>query len=721
MTASPPDDFLSSFVAAATASRHPPAVWMRALTRTYIRVHGLPVPPAQLVLFDGVDTVTDEVEGQVRRWTSELGEVDVDVLGHAHEALLDARQRHRRGVFYTPADVAAALVGLVLPAPEPQAHRAEGARWASEPEGPPTLLDPASGGGAFLLAAARHLEDQGWSRVVIVEQALWGVDIDPLAVGVADAVLRCWAAADESAPGKAAARVRTNLLVGDTLADGPAVLAGRRGGATAPPEGFDAVVGNPPFQNQLSRGTARDASTAAAARTWSGAAAHRYADTSTVFVAAALQLARPGGRVGLILPQSFLAADDAAAVRDGVLATAAVEHLWVANEAVFAANVRVCAPVLRRHASKADEATVGARSDGGATSATTPVRRWWGRAFAPVSPIELTALDPAPGATWAPLVADLFGVPTVGLAFAGAAAGAPSGCLGDFCDATAGFRDQYYGLVPHVREADADEVAAVLEGEAGNASDLGEHVAPLLTCGLIGPVWSDWGRRPTKFAKRTWQAPVVDLATLAADDPSLHRWAQARRVPKLVLATQTRVVEAVVDDAGRWYPSVPSIALTCAPDRLWAAAAVLLAPAVTLWAFRRHAGAALSNDALKVSARQVLAAPLPTDPVRWERAAACLAAAHRCAGQGDPIGWRHELEEFARESAAAYDLPPADADAVTAWWLARLPDPIPPRSRGGLNPDAELRPERRAGALAATSAATSAARGTAMGAAGRGR
>jgi hypothetical protein len=691
MTAAAHDDFVQSFVATATAGGEPAVQWMRALTATYLRLRGLRVAPSSLLLFTGTGTGTGpDIEtdpglapealpaaDELDRWAAFLADADVDILSHAHEALLDARHRHRRGVFYTPADVATALVALVLPDADADC----------EGDDPPTVLDPATGGGAFLLAAGRRLEQQGWSRAVIVDRALWGIDIDPLAVAVTDAVLRCWVASEKAGDGPARGvapdPIESHIVVGDTLAVGRAAFAGRAAGTRpAPAAGFDAVVGNPPFQNQLGRGTARVPAASTAARAWLGTAAHRYADTSTVFLAAACRLVRPGGRVGLILPQSFLAADDAAAVRDDVLASADLEHLWVATEPIFAANVRVCAPVVRRHGSPAPRTTSPA-TRASTTEATPSLQRWWGRSFAPAPPIARPASPLTLGGTWAPLVADLFGVPAVALPAASVApvdttsttgrsaapAGASPGCLGDFCVATAGFRDQYYGLVPHVREASVGERAAVATGEPLR------DVVPLLTCGLIGPVWSDWGRRTTKFAKRTWEAPVVDLAALADDDPALHRWALARRVPKLVLATQTRVVEAVVDDTGCWYPSVPSIALSCAPDRLWAAAAVVMAPAITSWAFQRHVGAALSADALKVSARQVLAAPLPTDADAWDRSAAHLESAHRCGRLGDPDGWRAELQRFADESAAAYRLPRADADAVTAWWLARLPTP----------------------------------------------
>lgn len=647
-----------------------PEAWLQELVRSYITVHDLPLDPCSLALCNPpwVDGAPPPPE-VAARWAPALLDAGVDILGQAREALLEGRLRHARGAFYTPSDVATALTALVLEC-VPEGVAAAGPRV-------PAVLDPAVGGGAFLVAAAGRLEAGGWSRRAIVEQGLWGIDTDPLAIAVTDAVLRCWVAGGVGAEADRRP-VRTNLAVDDTLRNGPLVFP------RAPAEGFDAVIGNPPFQNQLGAATARARGEAVELRPWLGTAAFRYADTATVFLAAALRLVRPGGRVGLILPQSFLVADDAAGVRDEILATGVLEHVWVATEPVFAAQVRVCAPVVQRHSGST---VAGDPAAGTAAARRGAPQRWRGRDFEAMGPSPVAVAALGRGSTWAPLVADLFGLPPVTLRRHGS--DGEAACLSDICTATAGFRDQYYGLVPHVREAtEAQQELLLAAPSTGSRPD---DLAPLVTCGLIGPVWSDWGRRTTKFAKQTWHAPVVDLDALEREDPALHRWATARRVPKLVVATQTRVIEAVVDEDGRCYPSVPAIALACAPAQLWRAAAVVMSPVITLWAFHRHVGAALSADALKVSARQLLAAPLPTDGPAWDRAAAHLGAAHDCARRVDAAGWRGALEEFAVASATAYRLSAAEVDTVVSWWLARLPTPTPPktptppntRARGG--------------------------------------
>jgi hypothetical protein len=160
--------------------------------------------------------------------------------------------------------------------------------------------------------------------------------------------------------------------------------------------------------------------------------------------------------------------------------------------------------------------------------------------------------------------------------------------------------------------------------------------------------------------------PVVDLAALRAEAPDLARWVDARRQPKILVATQTRVIEAVADRTGVLVPSVPVISVEpfdlADVSRI---AAALTAPPASAWAFRETAGTARSADAVKLAARQVLAVPLPTIDASWHAATAALDA--------------HELAAFASAAAEAYGLAPDHP--VVGWWLARLPRraPVPVR------------------------------------------
>jgi hypothetical protein len=333
------------------------------------------------------------------------------------------------------------------------------------------------------------------------------------------------------------------------------------------PAAVDVVVGNPPFLSQLDADTARSRVRAEQLD------APGYVDEAALFLRASARHARE--RVALLQPESIVSVASASAIRAEL--GALLHDVWVPDGMVFDdASVRVIGVLLDR------------RSERDA------------------------------GERWAPLLASARGVPAVDLG--------AHGTLGERTTVAAGFRDEYYGLVPLVREAQSGD-------------------APLITSGLIDAGACRWGMAPARFARAEWQAPAVDPAALPP-------WAQRLRVPKVVLATQTRVIEAVVDVEGTWVPCTPVISVV--PDDLdvWHVLAVLLAPPVTAWALHESTGAALSAHAVKLSAKQVRAIPLPPEGDDWHDAAAALE--------------RGDVDAAAMAMTGAYGVDVLD------WWRARL-------------------------------------------------
>jgi SAM-dependent methyltransferase len=308
---------------------------------------------------------------------------------------------------------------------------------------------------------------------------------------------------------------------------------------------FDAVVGNPPFLNQLSSATSR--------RGRSRFGGGPYADTAAEFLGLAIRLTRPGGRVGLVLPLSMLSTRDVAAIRDDVSRRAALRWMWWSPTLMFDANVRVWAGVWE----------VGA----------TPgqVRRSFGPRFEDRPSMAMPD-------NWSGLIADT------------AEPCHDGPVLGDIASFTADFRDQYYGLV-------------------GAVSDTADG-PPLITSGLIDRNECWWGRRPVRFAKQQMSAPRVDLSALS---PGLVRWAKQRLVPKILIANQTRLIEAVIDRDGSWLPSVPVI--TCTTDRLDEVATALHSQAATDWVRYHAAGSGLSAGSVRLTARLLASIPLPATMV----------------------------------------------------------------------------------------------------------
>lgn len=353
-------------------------------------------------------------------------------------------------------------------------------------DGALSVLDPACGDGRFLRAS-------GLSQQV-------GVDLDPATDFIHDdALARDW---------------------GD--------------------DRFDVVVGNPPFLNQLSSSTTRGGSS----RFGGGP----YADAAAEFLALAIRLCRPGGRVGLVLPQSLLSTRDAAAIRDAVDARASLRWMWWSNTQMFDAKVRVWAGVWE---------VGGAQGD---------VRRAYGPNFSELPP------KPRPS-TWAALLTDASPIAHDGPV------------LGDIASFAVDFREQYYGLV--------GAVADNIEGP------------PLITSGLIEPGRCLWGERHVRFAKQRFEAPRVAIDHLS---PKLQRWAASRLVPKILIANQTKVIEAVDDACGDWLPSVPVI--TCVANDREVVLRVLASAAANEWVHHHAAGSGLGAGTVRLNPRLLAGIPL---------------------------------------------------------------------------------------------------------------
>jgi SAM-dependent methyltransferase len=373
---------------------------------------------------------------------------------------------------------------------------------------------------------------------------------------------------------------------------------------------FDVIVGNPPFLSQLATATARG-----------GRSAHGggpYADAAVEFLALCLGLARPdGGRIGLVLPTSIVATRDAADVRRRALAAGALTWFWWSLTPVFDAQVRTCALAIMR----------------GAPGGNGWIRRDTGldfRACPAVASADLTRLAGESG-SWSLLLHDDGAPPML------PPLGGQHGVLGDLATVTADFRDEYYGLVGAVGD-DADGPA-------------------LVTSGLIDPGRCLWGARPTRFAKQRYEAPRVHLDALSAP---VRAWADARLVPKVLVASQTRVLEAVADPQGSWLPCVPVVSVVPhRPADVGLVAAVLTSPVASAWLAARSAGSGLSARALRVAAPVLSQLPVPaaTD------ASAALDHAVEALHRGD-------LEGCAAATNRAYGVEGDLAEQLLAWWLS---------------------------------------------------
>ncbi len=241
---------------------------------------------------------------------------------------------------------------------------------------------------------------------------------------------------------------------------------------------------------------------------------------------------------------------------------------------------------------------------------------------------------------WTHVVTSRRGVPAVPVDLA------VDGCLGDRARLNANFRDEYYGMIPAVGDHDAGP--------------------QLITSGLVDPGRSWWGERSITFAKQRFDRPRVNLDGL---DDHMARWAERRLVPKVLVANQTRIVEALCDPHGDWLPAVPVLAVypTGAhwdddeprsagelADAAWEIAAVLTSPLASAWLWHRGAGTGLSADAIRLSPVTMSALPWPSGD---------LSAAVEALRRG-------ELRACGDAVDAAYAI--VDDSELRNWWSALL-------------------------------------------------
>lgn len=530
-------------------------------------------------------------------------------LGETYQHALDTastlkRTNSRRagGIFYTPSFLVDYLTTRVC--------QESGRDWATNP---PRTLDPACGCGGFLVGIARAL------RAIhpdiparLLADALHGTDIDPLAVTLCR--LAIWLEfADLHDPDDTPERWASHIRTADALLSPP------------DPDSFDLILGNPPFRGQLARDAARSPSQNAQLRARFGDILRPYTDPAALFLHLSVQALRPGGRLGMVLPVSTLGSRDAEAVRAAVTSRAAIRSLWLDRDQAFNASVHAVAITLE------------AQGD-----PTLPIARTIGDAFTP-APHGHLGND---NQSWSALAAELVGVPTPHLA--------TTHTIEDLCDITAGFRDEYYAVVEHLRETPDPDV------------DDQPHTRPVVNVGMIDPAHLAWGQRPHKIGGRTWATPCV---TVPSGNPVLDKLADRQHAPKLLVATQTRILEAVADPAGVYLTLTPVISvIPHDPADLWRIGALLTSPVASAWLASRTFGTARALDALKPSAALLRQLPLPQDAGQWHTSADHYKAASEAT---DPDQRFTHLLAAAHASTQSYHLDAPTAQAVLRWWTTR--------------------------------------------------
>jgi adenine-specific DNA-methyltransferase len=219
-----------------------------------------------------LDNSGGKLAARIGRSLSALGPIEaMHLVTSLYPILLPPARRSAMGAFYTPP----ALVSRLLD----QAEEA-GLDWTTS-----RILDPAAGGGAFLIQAAFRLRDRlavGNPRVALAQAGgrLAGLELDPYAAALAQSAIEVVFADLIGAAGPIGKVVR----VADALEHPPRAS-------------FDLVVGNPPY----GRVTLSETHRRRFARGLFG-----HANLYGVFTDIALRWAKPGGLIAFLTPTSLL-------------------------------------------------------------------------------------------------------------------------------------------------------------------------------------------------------------------------------------------------------------------------------------------------------------------------------------------------------------------------------------------------------------------------------
>jgi len=378
--------------------------------------------------FAGVEAAfRAELEEGLRSDGVDLAACPAELVGNLYELLLGEGVRHseqggfelksgkrrkQTGTFFTPRALTEVVVKRAL---EPLQRRIRSSSHrAHDFVIDFRVCDPAVGGGAFLLEVMRELQLQPGARPsaerrrALVTRVVHGVDVNPIAVAVAEAAL-CLFVAD---PALTLQEAGKNLRVGDALLGPPYDLsAGPLGARRAEPKtsrkldfvaefpevfergGFDLVIGNPPWVAYAGRAAQplppeRKAYFADHYRTLKG-----YPTLHGLFVERALRLA-PQGTVALVVPSPIADLHGYRAVRRVVRAThTPCEPMLEFGQDAFASVTQPCFALI----AEASTGSVSAQNIDEQPFRLAERQRAAGSAAEVLAPAALLELAKAPG------------------------------------------------------------------------------------------------------------------------------------------------------------------------------------------------------------------------------------------------------------------------------------------------------------------------------------
>lgn len=288
-------------------------------------------------------------------------------VSSAYALLIGDDRRRALSAYFTPPALTTATLDAIRPYLE---------------VGDTTILDPACGGGSFLVPTARRLIDMHIAEGASVARAcafatgqLQGIEVDPGLAALSAQLLGRMILREYGVEHDTTEMVRC----ADTL-------------RTSLDQRYDLIIGNPPYSKLFRSGV--DQLTEAAGQADLGGHTNLY----SLFVIKALDWLKPGGGLAFVLPTSFVAGPYFAGLRQEIRKRARVVELAMHQQRadLFIDAIQdVCLLVLQRHnPGTPDEPhyrlgwidTAGIRTDLGTASAPSDGEPW----HLPIAPGEAT-------------------------------------------------------------------------------------------------------------------------------------------------------------------------------------------------------------------------------------------------------------------------------------------------------------------------------------------
>ncbi|MGG6293068.1 Eco57I restriction-modification methylase domain-containing protein [Leptolyngbya sp. AN02str] len=254
-------------------------------------------------------------------WTLLMAQsaIAIELLGQVYEATLSATRRKGQGSFYTPEPLVQYMVSTLL------------YHWFQRHDALPKVLDPACGGGAFLVAVFRVGLQRGQS-VGLTDwlHCLYGVDVDAQAVAITRLSLQM---AYHEAHGcdqvpTPLPDCDTTIRWANTLTDSlPATVPAR----------YDVVLGNPPYMDSQWMSVHQPDLRAFCNQRYQVAQGNW--DLFCVFIERSLELCNPGGFHSFVVPNKLLCVPYAAAARSLLASHRLLQLRDYARVPAFAAAV----------------------------------------------------------------------------------------------------------------------------------------------------------------------------------------------------------------------------------------------------------------------------------------------------------------------------------------------------------------------------------------------